>query len=62
VHETYVSSMDRGRNEEVRIRCGSEPSIGERVDRNVLSGMVLWGECKKTEWLKKCTGRRLLIA
>ena len=31
-----VSIWDRIRNEEVRRRCGSELSIGERMDRNVL--------------------------
>jgi hypothetical protein len=31
-----VSIMDRVRNEEVRRRCGSELSIGERMDINVL--------------------------
>jgi hypothetical protein len=31
-----VSIWDRIRNEEVWRRCGSELSIGERMDRNVL--------------------------
>jgi hypothetical protein len=31
-----VRIMDRVRNEDVLMRCGSEISIGERMDRNVL--------------------------
>jgi hypothetical protein len=31
-----LSIVDRVRNEEVRRRCGSEISIGERMDINVL--------------------------
>jgi hypothetical protein len=31
-----VSGMGRFRKEEVTRRCGSEPSIGERMGRNVL--------------------------
>jgi (2Fe-2S) ferredoxin len=31
-----ITIMNRVRNEDVRSRCGSEVSIGERMDRNVL--------------------------
>jgi hypothetical protein len=31
-----VSIMDRVRNKEMRTSCGSELSIGERMDKNVL--------------------------
>jgi hypothetical protein len=54
-----VSIMDRVRNEEVRRRCGSELSIGERMDINLLRwyGHVERME-EAREWLEECISRR----
>jgi hypothetical protein len=50
--------MDRVRNEEVRTRCDSELSIGERTDINVLRWYSHVERKKEAEWLKECIEQR----